>query len=142
MTIPHRLIFFREYKNWTTADLALHLGMPEKEYKDLETGKQKMDIVKAQRLSEIYQAPVEIFIIDNTPHYLQADVLFSNCTITGTSAAGYINHSYTDRGIEEIMRLRKEEVETLKAQIAYLQKENTRLIEHLGLKMENKQIGH
>ncbi|MBX3253287.1 MAG: helix-turn-helix transcriptional regulator [Chitinophagaceae bacterium] len=134
MNLSFKLISFREYKNWQPEDVAKELGLSPESYKDLEKGRAKLNGILAQKLSDLYQAPMEFFLIDDTPHYLQAEVLYSNCTITSGNAgtSGYINHQNNDRGIDEIMFLRKEEIKSLKQQIEELNRQNARLIEILG----------
>jgi transcriptional regulator with XRE-family HTH domain len=110
MNISLRLAFFREYRNWEFEDVARELGISPESYLDLERGKAKMNGIVAQKLSDLYRAPLEFFIIDDTPHYQQADVMYTNCSFSGGYGAGYINHQYTDRGIDEILYLRKEVV--------------------------------
>lgn len=138
MNLSFKLTSFREYKNWQPEDVAKELGLSPESYKDLEKGRAKLNAILAQKLSDLYQAPMEFFLIDDTPHYLQAEVLYSNCTITSGNAgtSGYINHQNNDRGIDEIMFLRKEEVKGLKQQIEELNKQNARLIEILGDRIE------
>lgn len=134
MQVSLRLAFFREYKNWQLAEVAGELGLSVESYKDLEDGKIKITDTLAGKLSDLYQAPKEIFLIDDTPHYLRADVIYSNCTITSGSggASGYVNHQNNDRGIDEILFLRKEEIRCLQIQIEELNRNNARLIELLG----------
>lgn len=139
MNLSFKLTLFREYKNWQPEEVAKELGLSAESYKDLEKGRAKINGILAQKLSELYQAPMEFFLIDDTPHYLQAEVLYSHCTITSGNAgtSGYINHQNNDRGIDEIMFLRKEEVKGLKQQIEELNRQNARLIELLGEKVGN-----
>lgn len=134
MNLFFKLTVFREYKNWQPEDVANELGLSPDSYTDLEKGRAKINGILAQKLSDLYQAPTEFFLIDDTPHYLQAEVLYSHCTITSGDAgtSGYINHQNNDRGIDEILYLRKEEVKTLKQQIEYLQQQNDTLLNLLG----------
>lgn len=134
MNLSVKLTIFREYHNWTVDYLARELGLSLESYKDLEKGRRKLNGILAQKLSDLYQAPMEFFFIDDTPHYLQAEVLYTNCTITSGNAgtSGYINHQNNDRGIDEIMFLRKEEIKSLKQQIEYLQQQNDKLLALLG----------
>jgi transcriptional regulator with XRE-family HTH domain len=135
MTISLRLAFFREYRHWEFEDVARELGISSESYKDLENGKTKMNGTIAQKLSDLYRAPLEFFIIDDTPHDFQADIVYTNCTFTGEYVAGYINHQYNDRGIDEILYLRKEENKALKQQIEELRQQNSRLMEMLGARL-------
>lgn len=134
MNLSVKLTIFREYHNWNIDYLARELGLSLESYKDLEKGRGKLNGILAQKLSDLYQAPMEFFFIDDTPHYLQAEVLYTNCTITSGNAgtSGYINHQNNDRGIDEIMFLRKEEIKSLKQQIEYLQQQNNKLLALLG----------
>lgn len=134
MNLPFKLTSFREYKNWQPEDVAKKLGLSPESYKDLEEGRAKINGILAQKLSDLYQAPIDFFLIDDTPHYLQAEVLYSNCTITSGSAgtSGYINHQHNDRGIDEIIYAKKEEIKNLKQQLEYLQHQNDKLVTLLG----------
>ena len=136
MNLSLKLKLYREYKYWQPANVAKELGLSLESYNDLEKGRTKINGFLAGKLSELYQAPVEFFISDDVPHYLQADVMYTNCTFTNGNggSGGYINHQYNDRGIDEILFLRKEEIKALEQQIADFRKQNDRLIELLGEK--------
>lgn len=142
MNLPFKLTLFREYKNWQPEDVAKELGLSPDSYKDLEKGRAKINGILAQKLSDLYQAPMEFFLIDDIPHYLQAEVLYTNCTITSGNAgtSGYINHQNNDRGIDEIMFLRKEEVKGLKQQIEYLQQQNEVLVAAMAEKIKERMV--
>ncbi|MFT4093861.1 MAG: hypothetical protein QM640_09470 [Niabella sp.] len=68
---------------------------------------------------------------------MQAEVIYTNCTMhSGQGGSnGYINHQNNDRGIDEILYSKKEEIKTLKDQIAELHKQNARLLELLAAKI-------
>lgn len=138
MNLPFKLTVFREYKNWQPEDVASALELPVESYNDLEKGRLKINGILAQKLSDLYQVPMEFFLIDDTPHYMQAEVLYSHCTIIsgngGTS--GYINHQNNDRGIDEILFLHKNEMKHFKQQIEYLQQLNEKLLILLGEKIK------
>lgn len=136
MNLTLRLIFFREFKNWQPQDVARELGINFDSYVQLEKGKTKINGTLAQKLSDLYQVPMEFFIIDDTPHYLQAEVAYTNCTFSGGGSNGYINHQYNDRGIDEILFIKKEEIKTLKQRIEQLEKQNDKLIHILGEKIQ------
>ena len=137
MNLSLHLAFFREYKNWEPADVAKELGISTESYIELEKGEIKMNGILAQKLSDLYLAPIELFIIDNTPHYMQAQVVYTHCSFSGNGANGYVNHNNTDRGIEEVLFLRKEDIKNLKQEIAELKQQNSRLIELLGQAVQN-----
>lgn len=132
MNLSLRLMLFREFKNWQPEDAAKELGISIETYVQLESGKAKVNGILAQRLSDLYKAPVELFIIDDTPHYMQAEVVFTNCSFSGKGSNGYINHQYNDRGIDEILYVKKEEIKDLKQQIEQLRQQNDTLISLLG----------
>lgn len=140
MTLSSKLTLFREYKNWQPENVAMELGLSKDSYIDLEKGRVKINGHVAQKLSDLYKVPTEFFLIDDTPHYLQAEVLYSNCTmISGTSGtSGYINHQNNDRGIEEILYLRKEEVRKLEQQVMYLREQNSRFLDLVAEKMRKE----
>lgn len=138
MNLTSRLIFLREFKNWQPEEVAIELGISKEIYNQLENGKTKVNGILAQKLSDLYQAPIEFFIIDDTPHYMQAEVAYTNCTFSGGGSNGYINHQYNDRGIDEILFIKKEEIKTLKLRIEQLEQQNNKLI-HL-LSEKNKEI--
>lgn len=60
--------------------------------------------------------------------------LYSDRTITSVNAGtrGYINHQNNDRGIDEIVYAKKDEIKNLKQQIEELNRQNARLVELLG----------
>ena len=138
MNLSFKLTSFREYKNWQREDVAKELGLSLESYADLERGKVKINGILAQKLSALYRAPIELFLIDDTAHYLQAEVMYTNCTITspGGGSSGYINHQYNDRGIDEILYSKKEEIKSLKQHIEYLQQQNDKLTELLGKRIK------
>lgn len=138
MNLSLRLIFFREFKNWQPEEVANELGISKEIYNQLENGKTKVNGILAQKLSDLYQAPMEFFIIDDTPHYMQAEVVYTHCTFSGGGSNGYINHQYNDRGIDEILFIKKEEIKTLKLRIEQLEQQNNTLIHLLGKK--NREI--
>jgi DNA-binding XRE family transcriptional regulator len=134
MGLSFKLISFREYKQWQPEDVAEKLKLSLESYMDIERGKVKVNDIIARKLSDLYQAPKELFITNDTPDFMQAEVMYSNCTfINGSgSSSGYINHQYNDRGIDEIVFFKKEEIKKLQDQIEQLQQQNTRLIELVG----------
>jgi transcriptional regulator with XRE-family HTH domain len=134
MNLTLKLKFFREYKNWQPEDVAKELGVSIETYAQLETGKSKINGIIAQKLSDLYKAPIELFIIDDTPHYMQAEVVYAHCTFSGGGSNGYINHQYNDRGIDEILYVKKEEIKDLKQQIEQLRRQNDKLMSLLSPK--------
>jgi transcriptional regulator with XRE-family HTH domain len=132
MNLSFRLVIFREYCGWELEDVARKLEITFDEYKKIENGKSKINGAIAQRLSDLYQAPIEIFIIDDTPYYLQAEVMYSNCSFSGGGTNGYINHNYDYRNMEEILLSIKEETKSLRFQIDELSRQNGKLAELLG----------
>ncbi|RXK87000.1 helix-turn-helix domain-containing protein [Filimonas effusa] len=129
MNIPLRLIFYREHFGWTQEKAAQALGISVESYNELENGRLKINGLIAQKLANLYNAPFEIFVIDTTSHYHQAEVIYTNCSFGGSLASGYINNNHTDRGIDEIMYLRKQETDGLKAQIEDLRQQNSALLQ-------------
>lgn len=67
MDLSFKLISFREYKNWQPGDVAKEPGLSPESYKDLEKGRAKLNGILAQKLPDLYQAPMEFFLIDDTP---------------------------------------------------------------------------
>lgn len=126
MNPPTRILLFREYRNWSVENVSERLGISIDTYRQIECGKTKIDGILAQKLSDLYQIPIEFFITDDTPHYLQAEVMYCNCTFSGSSN-GYINHQYNDRGIDEILFSKREEIKNLKLQIEDLVRQNIKL---------------
>lgn len=132
MNLSLKLSLFREYHNWTAEDIAKELSMPLVDYNKLEKGKVKLNGIIAQQLSDLYRVPVEFFMIDDTPNYYQADVMYTNCSFSGGGSNGYINHQYNDRGIDEIIASKNSEIKTLKQQLEVVQQQNNKFIELLG----------
>ncbi|MFC4233357.1 helix-turn-helix domain-containing protein [Parasediminibacterium paludis] len=132
MNLPLKLSLFREYRIWTPEDVANELLMPIDDYNKLEKGKTKLNGIVAQQLSDLYRVPIEFFMIDDTPNYYQADVMYTNCSFSGGGSNGYINHQYNDRGIDEIIASKNSEIKTLKQQLETVQQQNNKFIELLG----------
>lgn len=128
MNVPLKLTLFREYHKLSKEDIAIKLLIPLNDYKNLENGRAKITGQIAQKLSDLFHAPIEFFIIDDNPHYYQAEVLFKNCTFAGNDASGYINHQYNNRGIDEIIAAKNSEIKTLKQQVEAMQQQNEKLI--------------
>jgi len=137
MNLTARLILFREYRNLHPSNLAIELGVPFETYMNIEKGVSKMNDMIAEKLSDFYQAPKEFFISEGPVNNLEAGVIYSNCTFVGGSGSsnGYINHQYNDRGIDEILFSKKEEIKRLQEQIKFLQDRNVELIEMLRERM-------
>lgn len=140
MNLTFKLLAYREYKKLSLAEVAEALNVSVETYTDIEKGRAKISGILAQRFSDYYQAPIEIFLVDNTPHYLQAEVIYTNCTIVSGNggASGYINHQYNDRGIDEIIQIKNEEIKTLKIQAEKLAQQNEELIEILKRKRKKE----
>ena len=102
------------------------------DYNKLEKGKTKLDGIIAQQFSDLYRVPVEFFMIDDTPNYYQADVMYTNCSFSGGGSNGYINHQYNDRGIDELIASKNNEIKTLKQQLETVQQQNNKFVELLG----------
>ena len=62
MNLSFKLISFREYKNWQQEDVAKELGLSPESYKDLEKGRAKLNGIPAQKLPDLYQAPIAFFL--------------------------------------------------------------------------------
>jgi transcriptional regulator with XRE-family HTH domain len=134
MNISLRLLLLREYFGLGVENITRELGINIEEYKELENGKKRINGILAQKLSDLYRTPIEFFIIDDTPHYLRAEVMYTNCNFSGMGSNGYVNHQYNDRGIDEILFIKKEEIKNLKQQIAELKQQNAQLTDFLGEK--------
>lgn len=61
MDLSFKLIFFREYKNWQPEDVAKEPGLWPESYKNLEKGRAKLNGIPAQKLPDLYQAPIAFF---------------------------------------------------------------------------------
>lgn len=135
MNVQSRLISFRKYKKWQQDKVAESLGLSVECYASIEKGNQKISDSVADKLSNLYQVPKEFFVEDDISCYMQSEVLYSNCTfLSGSGSGGYINHQYNDRGIDEILFSKKEEIKKMQDQIEQLQKTNSQLIELLNKK--------
>lgn len=142
MNLSLKLSLFREYRNWTLEYIAKELSMPIDDYNKLEKGKTKLNGIIAQQLSNLYRVPVDFFMIDDTPNYYQADVMYTNCSFSGGGSNGYINHQYNDRGIDEIVASKNSEIKTLKQQVETLQQHNEKLLEIIGKKLNPQLVQH
>ncbi|MBX2925432.1 MAG: helix-turn-helix transcriptional regulator [Chitinophagaceae bacterium] len=134
MNLSFKLALYREYKKLEPENVAAGLNISLDLYTAIEKGRSKIDGILAQKLSDFYQAPVEFFLTDHTPYYLQAEVIYTNCTIISGDGgvSGYINHQYNDRGIDEVIQTKNEEIKLLKIHIEKLIQQNERLIAILG----------
>ncbi len=128
MNIPLRLLFYRNYHNLSLPDIANELGISIELYDDLEKGKVNPNGYIAQKLSDFYKAPIELFILEESLHHLHGEVIYYDCTfISGTGgSSGYINHQYNDRGIDEILFSKNQEIKYLKQEIERLQQKQER----------------
>ncbi len=62
MDLSFKRISFREYKNWRPEDVAKEPGLSPESYKDLEKGCAKLNGIPAQKLPDLYQAPIAFFL--------------------------------------------------------------------------------
>jgi hypothetical protein len=74
---------------------------------------------------------LELFIIDDIPHDLQANIVYTNCTFSGIGSSGYVNHQYNDQGIDLVIAAKEDEIKGLKQQIENLKEQNTKLTEKI-----------
>lgn len=116
---------YRQYKKLSLEMIAKELNLSTESYKELEEGKLKINAIHAKKLSDFYQAPIELFMLGEigVTHHLRASVLYHNCTFIGGQggSSGYVNHQYNDRGMEEIVLTKNEEIRELKQEIKRLQ---------------------
>lgn len=130
--IASLLVFFREHRNWDQPHVASKLGISLDEYKSMESGESALDRAMVEQLAEIYDTPVDCFNGHEPIIVKQADVLFTHCTFSGNNGAGYINHQYSDRGIDLILSSKNDEIKSLKEQIADLRQQNDKLVALIG----------
>lgn len=62
MDLSFKLISFGEYKNWQPEEVAKEHGLSPESYKDLEKGRAKLNGIPAQKLPDLYQAPIAFFL--------------------------------------------------------------------------------
>ena len=117
------LFLFRQFHNWSLEEIANELAMSVDKYENFENNRKIIDQNLALRLSELYHAPVEIFLSNNSSTHFS--IAYSHCSFENSN--GYVNHLYHDRELttkEEIIKLLKEEVRRLREQ-------NDKLLERL-----------
>jgi DNA-binding XRE family transcriptional regulator len=128
MNLSDKLICLREYWKYSTNKVSKALDLDDDLYIQLETGESKINKTLAEKLSNFYSIPTELLIADDFQNHLSSEIIYSNCSFDNGSS-GYINHQYNDRGIDEILFMKKEEAMALNQQIDYLIKENLILME-------------
>lgn len=124
MSSAQRLVYFRKFKNWFPIEVAKEIGLSLELYLEFEEGKAPITDVLADKFSILFQAPKEIFIDEKPLGDMKAEVIYSNCTFVSKSgpSSGYVNNQYNDRGIDEILFSKNEEIRRLQDQINELRK--------------------
>ena len=84
--VYNKLLGLKIFKNWEDKDVATELEITVDEYKDLESGKTKMNINIAKKLSDLYQVPVEYFMSNEVSvfHYNHGTASNSNSGLIQT----------------------------------------------------------
>ncbi len=115
------LFYFREFRNWQPENVAKGLEISAEEYKNLEVGLNAVDAETALKLSQLYQAPPQLFLIHNSsPH---SSVIYTHCNFENSS--GYVNHLYQN---DQLVAVKNEEIKLLKDEVMRLQKQNDQLL--------------
>ena len=135
MNIGLLLGFFRQFKGLEPEGISAELGISVEEYKNLENGKKKINGIIAQKLSEYYVVPFEIFIINDTPQHFYAEVIYNNCSFSGITN-GYVKDQFIEGENDRKLRAKEEEIKHLKFEIDGLQQQNRKLVESLSEKMD------
>lgn len=91
--VYNKLLGLKIFKNWEDKDIATELEMTVDEYKDLESGKTKINVEIAKKLSNLYQVPVEYFMSS------EVSVFHYNHGIASNSNSGLIQtyNNYKDK---------------------------------------------
>ena len=89
----NKLVGLRVFKNWDEKDVATELQMAVEDYKDLESGKEKISIEVAKKLSDLYHVPVEYFMSN------EVSVFHYNHGVGSNSNSGFIQtyNNYKDK---------------------------------------------
>jgi transcriptional regulator with XRE-family HTH domain len=111
-TVTDRIKKIREGKNYTQEYVAGKLSISQNTYSKLEGGNIKLTTDRLKEIAEILQVPIEELLTGETQTYN-----FNNSHIE--KFYGYIENLQEDN---------KENLRVLHEQIAYLQKENERLL--------------
>ena len=119
------LYSYRQIRNWQESDVSKELSISVQEYKDLESGIQKVDVETALKLSELYLAPPHLFLSKNPAS--DFSIIYSHCHFEKSN--GYVNHLYNDS--EAVLKVKDEIIQLLKEEIERLRKQNTQLLKIL-----------
>lgn len=119
---------FREHRNLDQSYIASKLGISLAEYRNMESGELALSSDKLESLAELYDVPPDCFSVDKLVVFKQADVLFTNCTFSGNTGAGYINHQYNNCETDLLPSSINDEIKSLKKQIQGLIQQNNDLI--------------
>lgn len=120
------LYSFRQFRNLQESEVSKELAISVQEYKDLESGIQKIDVETALKLSELYLAPPHFFLSKNNSN--DFSIIYSHCQFENSN--GYVNNLYNDS--ELVLKVKSEIIQVLKEEIEQLRKQNTKLLGFLG----------
>ncbi len=116
------LYSYRQFRNWQVSDVSKVLSISEQEYKDLESGIQKVDVETAIKLSELYLAPPHLFLSENPSSGFS--IIYSHCHFEKSN--GYVNHLYNDS--EALLKVKDEIIQLLKEEVEQIRKQNAQLL--------------
>jgi hypothetical protein len=118
------LLFYRNFKNLDQIEVSNELSIGLIKYMNLEAGLTNVDGEVAMKLSKLYKAPQQIFLLNNSVNNIS--ITYSDCSFHGSN--GYVNHLYADDSVKN------ELVDSLKIEIKRLHEENSQLIKLLLIK--------
>lgn len=115
------LFSFREFHKWDETDVAKKLAITLRRYQDLEFGLNRIDVEIASKLSQLYKAPLQLFLSNDLSNNLSINYL--NCHFVNSN--GYVNHLYQSDGE---LKAKEETIQLLKEEVNRLRKENDSLL--------------
>jgi transcriptional regulator with XRE-family HTH domain len=116
------LYSYRQFRNWQESDVSKELAISVQEYKELESGIQKVDVETALKLSELYLAPPHLFLSKSNSN--DFSIIYSYCKFENSN--GYVNNLYKDS--EVVLEVKDEIIQLLKEEIEQLRKQNTKIL--------------
>lgn len=118
----------RSHENREQRDVANELSISLDKYQALESGIENIDAELAQKLSNLYHVPPQLFITNDPSHI---SVVYSHNTFTNSN--GYVNHLYhdSDSVIAVVTAVKDELIQFLKDEVQRLRKQNEQLLESL-----------
>jgi transcriptional regulator with XRE-family HTH domain len=118
------LKILREVNNYTQEYLAEKLNVVPNTYAKLEQDPSNLKASQAEVLANLYGVSIADLLANSPPH-----ITFSNNEIEIAYIQNYQQHKEV---LDNVMKAKNEEIQSLKQEIDYLRKQNEQLIGVLG----------